>query len=54
MYMCLHISIDWKEPSRVAQYVKRWSAGLAVPGSSPAGSRNLPTVNGVPLYSQSS
>ena len=39
--------------SSVAQEVKRWSAVLAVPCSSPAGSRGFPDVNGVPLCSQS-
>ena len=39
--------------SSVGQEVKRWSAVLAVPCSSPAGSRGFPDVNGVPLCSQS-
>ena len=36
--------------SSVAQEAKRWSAVLAVPCSSPAGSRGFPDVNGVPIH----
>ena len=33
----------------VAQLIKRWSADLAVSGSTPAGGGYLKTVNGVPV-----